>query len=103
MDGATRGNDVVSGLAPQSRVKFIRVRANIEARWIPAMADTTSTKRFRVYFEERSRTEVIVHAASADEAKKHSEKLFRKSKRGTTGPFKVRSVASNWTVDDLSE
>jgi hypothetical protein len=70
-NGATKESDAVSRYVPRSRVKFIRVRANVEACWIPAVADTASTKRFRVYFEERSRTELIVHAASADEAKAH--------------------------------
>jgi len=63
------------------------------------MTDVNLQKRFRVYFDEHTRTELIVHAASADEAKAYCENLFRTSKNRLPDQFKVRTNASEWSVD----
>jgi hypothetical protein len=67
------------------------------------MPKANSERRYRVYFEERSEIELIVHAASADEAKAHCEELFRKADVQLSEQFKVRTNASDWMVEDLSE
>jgi hypothetical protein len=67
------------------------------------MADRDSQKRFRVYFEEHTRTELIVHATSPDEAKAYCEETFRASKNRLPDQFNVRTDASGWKVENLSD
>ena len=85
-----------------SRVNFIRVRAILAAHWIRTMADTKPLRRFRAYFEEQSRTEIITYAASAEEAKAYTDKLFRKGK-SLPDKIRVRTDTSDWMVEDLGK
>jgi len=94
-----RRTDAISGFVTNIRA-FHPYTAHTQAVQDSGMPDT-ATKLYRVYFDEHSRTELIVHAASADEAKARCDKRFRECGPRLPDEFKVRTAATEWKTEEL--